>query len=119
MIRSRMARAAGVAALAVLAAGCLGPPDARVGLTPSDCFGDVPYAFTGWTTLAALEQRGDPQDRRVFAMITRDEVVLDVSPPAADGSTATLIGRGVCWTWPDAPGVARGSLGGVRRVPGP
>jgi hypothetical protein len=122
VIHSRKAPAVGVAVLAVLAglaAGCLPPPRAPVALAPSDCFGDVPYAFAGWTTLADLGQTGDPQDRRVFALTTRDEVVLDVSRPAADGSTVTLVGRGVCWTRPDAPGVARGSLGEVRRISGP
>ena len=84
-----------------------------------DCFGDVPYSFNGWTTLAEIDQQEGPADGRVFALITRDEVVLTVSPPAADGSTASLVGRGVCWTWPDAGQVSKGAIGEIHRRPNP
>lgn len=106
------------AVVAVVAAGCsLLPGDPP--LRPADCFGDVGYSSTGWTTLATIRQREGPADGRVFALITRDEIVLTVSPPTADGSTFSLVGRGVCWTWPGADHVSKGALDEIRRQPNP
>ena len=109
-------------AVAVATAGCSLLPGASP-LRAEDCFGTVPYSFSGWTTLEAIGQQGHPADgpapERVYAMMTRDEVVLTVSPPAADGSTFSIMGRGVCWTWPDAPGISKASIGETHNQPNP
>ena len=69
-------------------------------LRASDCFGEVPYSFIGWTspTDVSLQPSDALEADRVFVMITRDEVVLTVTPSAPDGSTQSLVGRGICWT---------------------
>jgi hypothetical protein len=114
-----------VPAIILLAAagGCTLLPGEPPPLRPEDCFGSVPYAISGWTTLAAIGQAGGsgdgPAGGRVYAMVTRDEVVLTVSPPGADGTTVSVLGRGACWTWPGAPGISKASVGGTRTQPNP
>ncbi|HYO44286.1 MAG TPA: hypothetical protein VES19_13905 [Candidatus Limnocylindrales bacterium] len=105
------------------AAGCsLLPAEAPL-LRAEDCFGRVPYAFSGWTTLEAIGlphgPNDGPADGRVYAMVTLGEVQLDVSPPAADGSTSSVMGRGACWSWPGAPGTSKRSIGAITLVPNP
>jgi hypothetical protein len=112
-------RALAAASFATLLAGCSLLSGDAPPLTPQDCFGDVPYSFVGWTTLAELRPQAGPADLRVYALVTRDEVVLTVSPPAADGSTVSIVGRGVCWTWPGADGVSKAALDRTRQVPNP
>ena len=93
-------RAAGLLATAAIGiAGCGivgGGP-----ITASDCgFGNAPLSEQGWTTLGALglgPDHGVPE-LRIYALITRDEIEPTTSPPGVDGSTLTLIGRGLCYT---------------------
>jgi hypothetical protein len=110
-----------VLAVAGIVAGCSLLPGEVPLLRAEDCFGTVPYAFSGWTTLDAIGQQDPAAERpapeRVYAMVTRDEIVLTVSPPAADGSTFSLMGRGACWTWPGAPGVSKASIGETHQQP--
>ena len=115
--------AACLVALGGSVAGCsLLSGDAPL-LRAEDCFGSVPYAFSGWTTLEAIGlphgPNDGPADGRIYAMVTRDAVVLDVSPPAADGGTSSVMGRGACWTWPGASGTSKTSIGGTTLIPNP
>lgn len=119
----RISRVALVVAAAWAIAGCSLLPGEAPLLRAEDCFGTVPYAFSGWTTLDAIGRADGPNDGpadgRIFAMVTRDEVVLDVSPPTADGSTFSLMGRGACWTWPGAAGASKAPVGETRFQPNP
>jgi len=117
----------GMAALLVAAAGAVGgcglvPGEAPL-LRAEDCFGNVAYSFSGWTTLEAIGlphgPNDGPADGRIYALVTHDAIVLDVSPPGADGRTSSIMGRGACWTWAGAPGISRASIGGTTLVPNP
>ena len=118
----------GSRSLLVLAALLLGACDAVSDLAPDlvrsgpfpPAFADAgvcgkgPYSFQGWTTEAKLGI-GDG-NAPIYAYVTRDEILLDVSPPSPEGKTWSLFGRGVCWTAADgSSGVS--SHGPTRRVP--
>lgn len=52
-------------------------------------------------------------------MITRDEVVLTVSPPGVDGRTWSLIGRGLCYAPEEGGPSTLANYGPTRQEPNP
>jgi hypothetical protein len=79
-----------------------------------DCFGNVPYAFVGWTTKRDLGIA--PEDGRIYALVTAGEVRLASGPLAADGSHEVVIGRGVCYTDETRTVISQESLGPARQI---
>lgn len=97
--------------------GCSAVLDPSAPLQAADCFGDVPYSFAGWTTLDAIKQEAEPGVDRVYALVTRDEIVLTNSPVNPDGTSSRLIGRGACWTIAGGDSVTKSAFGASRWAP--
>jgi hypothetical protein len=110
--------------LVVVAALTLAGCDVVMGgpISASDCgFESAPLSFQGWTTIGGLglgPDRGVP-DLRIYAFVTRDEIELTTSPPGIDGSTFTLLGRGLCYAVDDPTSVHISAFGPTRRRDNP
>jgi hypothetical protein len=104
-----------LAALGVLVAACdVAVPAPTI---PGGCFGALAYSSAGWMTAGQAGITGAPDvppDRRVYVVVTAEEVLLDVSPRRPDGSTASVVGRARCWLDPVSGGSGGGSFGPTR-----
>lgn len=70
----------------------------------ASCSGDVPYAFTGWTTMADLGLDFGRQTE-VYAMVTRDVVQIGdwIDDPNGSGGRFRTMGQRICYGYEDDP----------------
>ena len=82
-------------------------------ISAGDCYGDVPYSFVGWTSKRELGIA--PEDGRIYALVTRDEVELS-STVRSDGRILVIRGRGACFTDAERTGITLQAYGPDRRL---